>query len=280
MRFLKIHVSLTLLFICLLIHVLVTPVFSVREYKPVIEDPMLEKWRWVKFPELSSRGIRCMTEDINSAMWFGLDEGLINYDGYHWQDHNAANGFTDAPVRAVLCSQDDKIYAGTDSGLFVHDPSGWKNVFITPAGSGLIYNTIIELDGDNILCATNLGLLWLNNSTITIYMTNYSRDKMQLSDSHVIVVPERLTVGNQFNVSDIYLDVNGDLWIASGYDNGNSGKILIGKVDVDSDGDFEFITVHSENPDHRFYNGSKIIQTKDKKIWIINNQHDQGLLTL
>ena len=107
------------LYLVLICTLLFTVGNATRLYKPVIEDPLLEKWRWVKFPELSSKGVQCMVEDNQKTMWFGLDNGVISYDGSEWNEHNNSTGFTNGTVRVLSFSENGFLYAGSDSGLYV-----------------------------------------------------------------------------------------------------------------------------------------------------------------
>ena len=58
--------------------------FSKEIYYPQISDPIREPWRWHSFPELSGQGVRCMTEAWDGSMWFGIDNGVVQYDGLTW----------------------------------------------------------------------------------------------------------------------------------------------------------------------------------------------------
>jgi hypothetical protein len=50
--------------------------WAVQPYQPVHPDPVLEPWRWTVFPELKGLGLRCMAEDRDGRMWFGVDDGV------------------------------------------------------------------------------------------------------------------------------------------------------------------------------------------------------------
>jgi hypothetical protein len=57
--------------------------WSVEPYEPVRPDPVLESWRWRSFPEFKGKGLFCLTEASDGAMWFGHDTGVERYDGIH-----------------------------------------------------------------------------------------------------------------------------------------------------------------------------------------------------
>ena len=60
-------------------------------YTPVHPDPVMEPWRWRSFPELKGRGLQCLAEDRDGAMWFGLEDGVRRYDGIRFSDTDIAS---------------------------------------------------------------------------------------------------------------------------------------------------------------------------------------------
>ena len=64
-------------FLALLLLLLASsPAFPVEPYTPSQPDPVLEPWRWRTFPDLMGLGARCMVEDHEGNMWFGVTEGV------------------------------------------------------------------------------------------------------------------------------------------------------------------------------------------------------------
>jgi HPt (histidine-containing phosphotransfer) domain-containing protein len=85
-------------------------------------------------------------------------------------------------------------------------------------------------------------------------------------------------VNDVFYVADVYKDLYNKVWMAVGYNNGLSGKIIQVNFPADSNSNPPFSVLYSENPDSKFYNGVQILQTSDNRLWVITNQHDQGHL--
>ena len=71
---------------CLLLLVLtMSSAHAVRPYQPQLRDPMLEPWRWRSFSQLEGKGLRCLAEDADGNIWFGINRGTIRYDGLRWE---------------------------------------------------------------------------------------------------------------------------------------------------------------------------------------------------
>ena len=182
------------LYLVLICTLLFTVGNATRLYKPVIEDPLLEKWRWVKFPELSSKGVQCMVEDNQKTMWFGLDNGVISYDGSEWNGHNRSTGFTNGTVRVLSFSETGLLYAGSDSGLFVYRDDNWQSLFTTKNIPGLMIQSILDIPQKGIFCGTNYGLIWIQNSNTHIYTTELFNKNFKDTNFIINNVPEIITI--------------------------------------------------------------------------------------
>lgn len=251
--------------------------FSSQSYNPVIEDPLLEQWRWVKFPELSAKGVRCLVEDNSNTMWFGLDNGVINYNGSQWIPYNFNTGFTNAVVRELLFTDSGILYAGSDSGLYSFEKDKWQKIFSIPEIQSFAVHSIKELPWGGILCGTNIGLIRIDNNETTLYTSEAVSKRINSNEYSIKIMPDILTIHKNFNIADILVDKGHDIWLVTGYDNGHSGKIL--KLDIEeTSNEVNFIRLYSEPSNARFFNGARIMQISSGEYWIINNQHDQGML--
>jgi hypothetical protein len=67
--------------------------WAIRPYQPVHPDPVLEPWRWRSFLELKGQGLICLIEDRGGAIWFGVDQGVLRYDGVHWTAFTPDDGY-------------------------------------------------------------------------------------------------------------------------------------------------------------------------------------------
>jgi ligand-binding sensor domain-containing protein/signal transduction histidine kinase len=252
--------------------------YSSSVYKAEIEDPLLERWRWVKFPELSNKGVHCMIEDTDHKMWFGLDNGIISYDGSEWTEYTSADGFTDGTISVLSIGSDGFLYAGGDSGLYVLGQKKWKPLFTIKTIPGLKILSIADIPRLGVLCGTNYGLIQLQNNNFHAYTSESQQSVFKATNFNVTIISEDKLLNDQFYISDIYQDQDRKIWIATGYDNKLSGKILQMQTSPSNNTELIFKVIYSEKPQILFFNGARILQTSDKRVWIINNQHDQGLL--
>jgi len=111
----------------------------------------------------------------NGVLYFGNNEGLLNFDGTFWNLYPLPNHTI---VRAVEISKDHKIYVGgqNELGFFSADKNGF-----------LIYHSLLDLVpkqdrsfddvwnisfyGNDIFFRTNKRIFQLSNNKITVYPT-------------------------------------------------------------------------------------------------------------
>ena len=97
---------MTALYLLILLH---GAAFGIEKYQPKLADPMLEEWRYAYFPELDGKGIRSIASvNSSSVYWFGLDSGVVSYDGYNWQYYNEKDGLSGTPVQHMFVDRDEK----------------------------------------------------------------------------------------------------------------------------------------------------------------------------
>jgi ligand-binding sensor domain-containing protein/signal transduction histidine kinase len=252
--------------------------FASKPYMPVIEDPLLEQWRWRNFPELNGKGVHCLTEDRHHAMWFGVDKGVIYYDGYHWQTYNRKNGFIDGRITTLYAARDGSVYAGSDSGLFVFNIDRWQPLFEQDINAQFCITSIFILADKTILCGTKKGLLLIAGDKKMFFTPEIDVDNFTGNGCTVMTVTTDATLSGQFYITDIQVDRNGKILLAVGYQEGLSGKIVQMHIPNGSYENATFNMFYMEEKDARYFNGAEILQTDDGKAWLINNQYDRGHL--
>lgn len=62
-------------------------IYGQKTYTPEFADPLLDKYRWRHCKELSGKNFSCFYEGENGTMWFGIQNGVISYDGYKWTEY-------------------------------------------------------------------------------------------------------------------------------------------------------------------------------------------------
>jgi signal transduction histidine kinase/ligand-binding sensor domain-containing protein len=187
----------------LLTGVALIPLWSLaaRPYTPTSIEPVLEPWRWHEMTALSGRGVLCVDEAPDGALWFGGVGGVLRYDGMQaeWMPFDArlktAIGMDQNRkpwCRSLLCMQDGGLLAVLETTLLEWRAGVWR---ILQSGLGTVeYNTRLVRGGD--------GAVWLLESQ---GLWRYSADLQQ----HEYVFgakPEERTVA-------FCLDGKGDAWV-------------------------------------------------------------------
>jgi hypothetical protein len=145
--------------------------WAVQPYEPVLLDPLQESWRWRSFPELAGQGLRCLDETKDGTLWFGVDAGVVSFDGINWTTYTPKNGLLGAPVKELCATQDGTLYAGTDRGISQYRDGQWKVIF--PQQGDLPWNISgLTIAPDHSLwAATVWGGLHIKNGVNTLYTT-------------------------------------------------------------------------------------------------------------
>ncbi|MDP6040717.1 MAG: two-component regulator propeller domain-containing protein, partial [Candidatus Latescibacteria bacterium] len=99
----------------MLVLLALTNCWAVQPYTPVHPDPVLEPWRWRSFPELKGLGLQCLAEDRNGNIWFGINHGVMRYDGINWTSYPTS--LSGGPVQSLCATRDGRLYAGTALGI-------------------------------------------------------------------------------------------------------------------------------------------------------------------
>ena len=119
-----------ILFISILFFLLLNNPFFASEknsYIPKYSNPLTEPWRWQGYSELIGKGCRCMVEDNNGSLWFGVNDGVYRYDGINWKYFPLFKN-SNIPVVSLCISSDNSIYAGTAKGVSVLQKDRWELV--------------------------------------------------------------------------------------------------------------------------------------------------------
>lgn len=89
-------------------------------YPPAFDCP----WQITPF-ERAAQVSQQRTFDIafepNGTVWLATSDGLRRYDGYTWKRFGTNNGLPSAFTRAILISDKNEIWVGTDAGVGVFD---------------------------------------------------------------------------------------------------------------------------------------------------------------
>jgi signal transduction histidine kinase/ligand-binding sensor domain-containing protein len=61
--------------------------------------------------------IRVIHQDPHGTMWFGTGEGLVGFDGHHWQTFTRKDGLATDDTRAIINGRDDTLWVAGYGGL-------------------------------------------------------------------------------------------------------------------------------------------------------------------
>ncbi len=259
-----IHIIYFFLFINIL------PLCAFDIYVPEFNDPMEEAWRWQVFPELSGRGCRCMVEDENGLLWFGVNGGLLRYDGLEWDYIKLNNDSTKTNVVALCAAGDGSIYVGTPDGIYRFINGTWKQ-FDCDLGFGDTLDfpnnmfPIVEGSDHSIWVGTHKGMLRIKNNLMTLY----NKDQVFTDFNEKTGVPEEIP---SFNVFSIYEQTPGKIWCGL-----RDGRIFIYEFKNDSINIPPVIKQIDRDKGYKRAQFPFIIGAGDENIYIASGQIDRGV---
>lgn len=162
-------------------------------YIPEISSPLEDSWRWSEIEQFSDYKLTCVSEDDAGQLWFGLEDGIIRYDGYAITPIHTCSRVKDIEVFAP-----NEIYAVTTDALWYFDGDTWQKLADNNS-SQWTANLIAKDNEGNVWVALTSGLIRVNGSTV--------HPVPQIS----------------FTVNSLIVDSRDRLWLAKA----SSGKLVI-----------------------------------------------------
>ena len=263
------------------------PGYSQRPYQPIKVDPLSELWRWKQFPELAGKGYRCVTESDDGTMWFGVDKGVVNYNGDTSVYFNKDNGFKDLSVNSIHYSQiDNKIYAGTDSGIFMYANSEWKRIFpcdnVYPSVKILKIKCLRVLKDGSVIASVGTsnytGIIFIRDQVQTFISTKkvIKRIRGKLKNTAVSHVPEFITPDDKFEVEELFIDNKNRIWFSTRYLN-KPTFLFYGKILYNNPDSLVITKIFNEKEGFKHGKYTILYQTKNNDIWMVNGEYDMGI---
>lgn len=146
----------------------------------------------------------CIIEDKNSNLFFGLENGMLKYDGKKIIHIDDKNNFVRSRVCCGVKDSHNNIWFGTGEGLFLYDNSTFKKVTKRDAGSFGFIN-FLQLDKrDRLLIGTNNGVDILD-------LNGYYQNRISIK--HLGKEDGLLSRESNFNAS--VMDKNGKILIGT-----------------------------------------------------------------
>jgi len=250
-----------------------------QPFSPSVSSPLSENWRWRSLDNLSAKGVRSMTDDAHGDMWFGLNRGVIRYDGYTWTLFDDQH-FLNSPVGVLKRTPLGSLYAGSESGLlqFTHD--SWVKIFpqIDTVNSPV---TCIAADSAGIVFAgVQNGLIQLLPGQTIIYTVLSRANAFRESnpDATIIILPDEILMQRNFGrVDDLFLDQDNQIWVF--FSRNNDGKLLRFSPSDTLNGVLQKYTITESLGGLTLSNRNQIIKTSSGALWLINGFYKSGVLT-
>ena len=114
-RYLRVAITLSIL--CTFSHPTLPAAAEIaKPYTPRPSDRLYEEWRWRGYEELESMGVINATEDSAGNIWFGLERGLIRYDGKSFEELSEKLGIEGIRVHSIFGTKHEGLYIWGGAG--------------------------------------------------------------------------------------------------------------------------------------------------------------------
>jgi signal transduction histidine kinase/DNA-binding response OmpR family regulator/ligand-binding sensor domain-containing protein len=244
-----------------------------NDYKPKIAVPITETWRWQNFPELNGRGCQCMVEMTNGVLYFGVNGGIMQYDGLNWKYFPIAADFADIAVVTMCVSSDGIIYAGTSKGIRTFKNGKWGTIpLVLDFGdpSDFPYNKfpIIEASDHSIWIGARQGILRIKNGIINLYREDSYYTNISDKNNKYTELLNKPT----FDIYSLFEDNTGKIWI--GLRDGRIFNCKLPFADMNSK-----LVLHSVDKENNYVKAKFPLIKMDAsgKIYIISGEKDGGI---
>jgi signal transduction histidine kinase/DNA-binding response OmpR family regulator/ligand-binding sensor domain-containing protein len=183
---------------------------NLGNYTPKYSNAFTEQWRWESFPELIGKGCRCMIEDVKKVLWFGVNGGVMRYDGMNWKFFALTKDSSEVPVVSLCSASDGSLYIGTAKGIYTLKNGKCKSIplsldFGDPVEHPYNKVPIIEASDKSIFIGSHQGIIRIKDNKIIL-----CRENSAFTD------PVKFGELKKFPLFDVYSIVenkSGKLWL-------------------------------------------------------------------
>jgi ligand-binding sensor domain-containing protein/class 3 adenylate cyclase/predicted metal-dependent HD superfamily phosphohydrolase len=156
---------------------------------------------------LSQSYVNCVVQDKQGFMWFGTQDGLNKYDGYHFNVYKnypkESNSISSNFIHDIKIDERGNLWIATDNGLNLFDPVAEKFTLYQLQGKGS------ELKQKFTALLVHNNILYAATANNGLYELNMKEKKSKLK-----AIPLQQNLQNSI-VQSLFLDKEQTLWIAT-----------------------------------------------------------------
>jgi signal transduction histidine kinase/DNA-binding response OmpR family regulator/ligand-binding sensor domain-containing protein len=247
-------------------------------YTPKPSDPLTENRRWQPLDFLSAKGVRSMTDDQHGNMWFGLDKGILKYDGYDWTLYHE-EAFFASPVGSLFISDTEDLFAGNESGLLQFDAGKWGKIFPSSDTVDAPVSCIKQLADGSLVAGVQHGLLRIDGSGHTIYTVNswVNHFRNIHPEASIIILPDEVLFQRNFGrVDELFTGRDGLTWMFMSRN--NDGKLIRFNLADTLHSVLHTFHINTDLDGFKLSNRTLHKLTSDGTIWLINGFYKSGII--
>ncbi len=132
-----------------------------QPFEPHIVEPAKQTWLWREVEELQDQGFYAMAKGPRGHVYFATEQGLFEYDGYHFIKLIGTEGLRTKYVMALFVSSQRNIYVHTEDGLYALNEDHWQLIFESKS-SYLSSRSFDEDSKGNIWVRVSEGIVKIN----------------------------------------------------------------------------------------------------------------------
>ena len=148
---------------------------------------------------LSQSHVYCIIQDSQGFIWFGTQDGLNRFDGYHFKVYKKE--LSNNQINCLALDKDKNLWIGTDNGLNKYDYRQNSFVSYLPNDSKLLDKKI------SALLVDNNNNLWIG--------TPKGLNKIALTNNKQDIKFETPAILKDQSINCIYEDLSGFVWVGT-----------------------------------------------------------------
>lgn len=243
-----------------------------RHFEPERADPITESWRFSHIEELDGMGVRTVLIDENNHYWFGINRGVLHYDGNSF----TAVGPEEGPEEQVvyqLANTPDGIMAILERSIYLRSEKSWSKFMDIPTYTSGRKFKVAQSSKEQVMLTFSHGFMTNFRGVWHVYTPSTYFDRY---DSIESIVLHDLPIEAEGDFTDVLRLSASEFWIAVNK-NSHTGDIV--RFRMDENGTIEPGSVESLSTIYglRFGEGQNLMRASNGDIWIVNSSTDIGV---